>query len=56
MLSHKGTVRIETERLSLRAFEPFDAQDMFCNWASGVRFMMIRAFITGRLCSGKLRV
>ena len=34
MLSHKGTVRIETERLTLRAFEPFDAQDMFYNWAS----------------------
>ena len=34
MLTHKGTVRIETARLILRPFDCADAQDMFQNWAS----------------------
>ena len=31
---HKGTRRLETERLILRRFEPRDADAMFSNWAS----------------------
>lgn len=34
MLTHKGTQRIETERLILRPFTLSDANDMFKNWAS----------------------
>lgn len=34
MLNHKGTIRIETERLVLRRFTMDDASSMFCNWAS----------------------
>ena len=34
MLAHKGTQRIETERLILRPFKLSDANDMFKNWAS----------------------
>ena len=33
MLAHKGTQRIETERLILRPFKLSDANDMFKNWA-----------------------
>jgi ribosomal-protein-alanine N-acetyltransferase len=34
MLNHKGTSRIETERLILRRFELNDVEDMFNNWAN----------------------
>jgi len=34
MLSHKGTVRIETPRLILRQFTPDDAPDVFHGWMS----------------------
>lgn len=34
MLNHKGTVKIETERLVLRRFVFEDAESMFNNWAS----------------------
>ena len=34
MLTHKGTVTLETPRLILRRAEPFDAQAMFRNWAT----------------------
>ena len=33
-MEHKGTQRIETERLVLRRFEPDDAEAMYKNWAS----------------------
>lgn len=33
-MDHKGTVRLETNRLVLRRFEANDAQPMFDNWAS----------------------
>ena len=33
-MNHKGTVRIETDRLLLRQFEIEDAQAMYRNWAS----------------------
>ena len=33
-MKHKGTVRLETERLILRPFTPEDALPMFRNWAS----------------------
>ena len=33
-MEHKGTVRIETERLVLRRFTTDDAEAMFNNWAS----------------------
>jgi ribosomal-protein-alanine N-acetyltransferase len=33
-MTHKGTVPIETERLTLRRFEPADAGAMFRNWAN----------------------
>lgn len=34
MLLHKGTERINTERLLLRRFQLADVEDMFKNWAS----------------------
>lgn len=34
MLTHKGTITIETERLILRRFRPEDDRAMFENWAS----------------------
>ncbi|NLE25317.1 MAG: GNAT family N-acetyltransferase [Clostridiaceae bacterium] len=34
MLIHKGTVTLETERLTLRRFELSDADAMFNNWAN----------------------
>ena len=34
MLSHKGTVSLETDHLILRSFKIEDAEDMFLNWAS----------------------
>lgn len=34
MLNHTGTIPLTTPRLTLRAFKPEDAQDMFTNWAS----------------------
>ena len=34
MLNHKGTKKIETERLILREFKEEDASDMYNNWAS----------------------
>jgi ribosomal-protein-alanine N-acetyltransferase len=34
MLSHKGTKRLETNRLILRKFDFDDVEDMFYNWAS----------------------
>ena len=37
MLQHKGTKRIETERLTLRPFRPEDAGAMFENWAGDAR-------------------
>lgn len=33
-MEHKGTKRIETKRLLLRAFQPEDAEPMYRNWAS----------------------
>ncbi len=33
-MQHKGTIRIETERLILRRFEKDDVEAMFRNWAS----------------------
>ena len=33
-MEHKGTVRIETDRLVLRRFTPDDAEAIFNNWAS----------------------
>ena len=33
-MNHKGTVKLETERLFLRRFEMEDAKAMFENWAS----------------------
>lgn len=33
-MQHRGTQRLETERLILRRFTTEDAHDMFCNWAS----------------------
>lgn len=36
ILQHKGTVKIETERLVLRKFTIYDAKDIFNNWASDV--------------------
>ena len=33
-MNHTGTVTLKTARLTLRAFTPDDAQDMFTNWAS----------------------
>ena len=37
MLNHKGTVTINTQRLTLRRFTAADAEDMFKNWASDER-------------------
>lgn len=34
MIEHKGTQRIETDRLILRRFSRTDANDMFQNWAN----------------------
>ena len=34
MLTHKGTVVLRTERLTLRPFRLSDAEDMYRNWAS----------------------
>ena len=34
MLNHKGTEKLETERLILRPFRIEDASDMYNNWAS----------------------
>ena len=34
MIQHKGTKKLETERLILRKFEAEDAFDMYKNWAS----------------------
>lgn len=34
MLSHKGTMELETDRLILRRFTEDDAECMFINWAS----------------------
>ena len=33
-MEHKGTKRIETERLTLRPFRVEDAEAMYHNWAS----------------------
>ena len=33
-MEHKGTVKLETDRLILRKATMDDAQDMFDNWAS----------------------
>lgn len=33
-MNHKGTIKLETERLILRRFVLTDAEDMFTNWAS----------------------
>lgn len=33
-MKHKGTQKIETERLILRKFKVSDAEEMFLNWAS----------------------
>lgn len=32
-MQHKGTARLETERLILRRFTPDDAEEMYNNWA-----------------------
>lgn len=37
MMTHKGTQTITTRRLTLRRFQPEDAQDMFENWANDER-------------------
>lgn len=34
MLNHKGTIKLETDRLVLRRFVEGDAEPMFSNWAS----------------------
>lgn len=34
MMNHKGTVRLETERLILRRFTPEDADAVYNNWAN----------------------
>lgn len=44
-MNHKGTVRLETERLILRAFTIDDAPDMFNNWASNEN---VAKFLTWR--------
>lgn len=33
-MKHKGTIRLETDRLILRPFKIEDAEDVFNNWAS----------------------
>lgn len=37
MLTHKGTIPIHTQRLTLRPFTPEDAEAMYRNWASDER-------------------
>lgn len=37
MLSHKGTVTLQTERLVLRRFSSDDADAIFANWANDAR-------------------
>ena len=37
MLTHKGTMKIYTERLTLRRFTVEDARQMYDNWASDAR-------------------
>ena len=34
MINHKGTVRLESDRLILRQFQLSDAYGMYKNWAS----------------------
>ena len=36
-MNHKGTIRMETERLLLRPFAESDAEAMFHNWAKDER-------------------
>lgn len=60
-MEHKGTHRIETERLMLRKYKITDAEDMFLNWASSTavtRFLPwapytrttdVRTYIKGRI-------
>lgn len=60
-MEHKGTHRIETERLLLRKYKITDAEDMFLNWASSTavtRFLTwepyrrttdVRAYIKNRM-------
>ena len=60
-MEHKGTHRIETERLILRKYKITDAEDMFLNWASSTavtRFLTwepytrttdVRAYIKARI-------
>ena len=55
-MKHKGTVRLETDRLILRPFTPKDALPMFRNWASDgevTRFLTWPAHkdveVTGRI-------
>lgn len=36
-MNHKGTVKLETERLILRRYLPEDAEDMLRNWAQSER-------------------
>ena len=33
-MEHKGTIRLETDRLILRQFKIEDAENVFNNWAS----------------------
>jgi ribosomal-protein-alanine N-acetyltransferase len=49
IMTHKGTVTLETERLILRRFETGDADAMFRNWASDTevtKFLMWPAHTT----------
>ena len=60
-MEHRGTHRIETERLLLRKYKVTDAEDMFLNWASSTavtRFLTwepytrtadVRAYIKSRI-------
>lgn len=62
-MEHKGTKRLETERLILRKFELSDTQNMFDNWASNpnvTKFLIwqtytntddVRAYIQSRIDS-----
>lgn len=40
-MNHKGTVRLETDRLILRQFKIEDAESMYRNWASYGRLVEI---------------